>query len=695
MPAAQGSLLGSLYWRITGDDRPFRSSIERTETRARSASRAVQQSFNQIGMSFQRVGRQLTTFVTLPLAGIGALAIKNAADFEQQQVAFETFLGSAERARDLLGQIEAFSARTPFQFPGLVDAATQLLGVGVAAEDVTGILRNLGNASRGQAQIMDRLVDAFSKLRARGRASMEEINRFTEAGVPLIRALADRFEITNEELFKFVEQGKVGFTDVAAALEDLTTEGGQFAGLIEDQAETLSGMLSTLRDNIGLLLKDFGEEFIPLLKDAAGWLTELVQDFRNLSSGTRRTIAVVVGLTAAIGPLTIALGTMSKLIAANPYLALAGAIAGIVIQVAAWVKVQRELRDETKQLLGELERTTSVIDEQALALARASQERASRQQYQISRTIVALQQEREGIQKEIEVRKEAQYTTIASLAILRQLETQEEKLTKQIEQKRVELKAEQKIYEEAIRIIAEYNRQQKEGADAAGERGEAEGDAADITIEANEEADRRARQIWERHASVRRQILDREIQDIRDARDKEAEIEREAAEKRLATIQSVYDLAAPIVESLGYAITQSSETWEVFKNAAKSAIAGVLEMLARLWATEAAAMLVPGLTFNPAGAIGLFAQSAAALVAAGVVRSLREGGSFVAHGTQLIAVGDNTSRREQITATPLAPGQQGGEMIHVTVRLDGAVLADSVTRLSRSRRVLIDARSVV
>ena len=130
---------------------------------------------------------------------------------------------------------------------------------------------------------MTRLVDAFSKLRARGRASMEEINRFVEAGVPLIASLADHFEVTNEEVFKLVETGKVGFADVNAALEALTTGEGQFAGLIEKQGDSGRG---------AYVLTDLGRSTDRVLWELSRFGGRLDRDPEPRPPGNLRTIAL-------------------------------------------------------------------------------------------------------------------------------------------------------------------------------------------------------------------------------------------------------------------------------------------------------------------------------------------------------------------------------------------------------------------
>lgn len=192
------------------------------------------------------IGLQVVQF----FYNIGKSALKGAADLEKNKIAFETMLGSASRATTMMNDIQKMAAATPFETPGLVNAAKQLIAFGVAQKDVISTMTRLGDASMGNQEIFDRLSLAYGKTAAKGRASMEEINMFIEAGVPLTAQLAKNMGVTTSELSKMIEQGKVGFSKVDQALTSLTTGTGQFAGMMEKQSKSLGGLFSTLADNI-------------------------------------------------------------------------------------------------------------------------------------------------------------------------------------------------------------------------------------------------------------------------------------------------------------------------------------------------------------------------------------------------------------------------------------------------------------
>jgi len=176
--------------------------------------------------SARKVGSTMTRYFTLPIAAAAAASVKFAMDIEQQQMAFSVLLGDVERGAKLFEQLKQFSASTPLQLNDIVRGSQSLMAFGTEAENVEETMRMLGDVAMGNATKLDSLVRAYGKLQAKGRASLEEINMFTENGVPLMAALAKQLEVSNEELFKMVSEGQIGFPEVQKALVSLTSEGG-------------------------------------------------------------------------------------------------------------------------------------------------------------------------------------------------------------------------------------------------------------------------------------------------------------------------------------------------------------------------------------------------------------------------------------------------------------------------------------
>lgn len=265
--------------------------------------------------------------------GVVSRAVGIAAAYEQTSVAFEVLIGSAEGAQKLLGQLTNFAATTPFQMPGIEASARQLLAFGFGADDVVPILRNLGDIAAGTGADLTDLTQIYGRLRLSGRASMEDINRLGDKGIPILSALAAQLGVSASEVRAMVSAGKIGFPEVSQALAGMTTNGGMFEDMMARQSTTILGLTSTLQDNLGITLRGVGQEFIEafsvddVLSRAINWVGAASGSVVSLSGEVFRFIA---GPAAALtGWLDSTQGVM------DTAFSIAGATVGQIGNIAA------------------------------------------------------------------------------------------------------------------------------------------------------------------------------------------------------------------------------------------------------------------------------------------------------------------------------------------------------------------------
>lgn len=196
--------------------------------------------------------------------GVGATVkgVGLAAQFEQTTVAFEVLTGSAKAAQDLLQSLTNFAATTPFQMPGIEASARQLLAFQFGADEIVPVLRNLGDIAAGTGAQLTDLVQIYGRMRLAGKASMENINRISDRGIPILTALADQLGVSALEVRQMVSAGKIGFPEVSKALADMTNNGGMFEGMMSRQSTTVLGLVSTLQDNLAITLRGVGQQFL-------------------------------------------------------------------------------------------------------------------------------------------------------------------------------------------------------------------------------------------------------------------------------------------------------------------------------------------------------------------------------------------------------------------------------------------------
>jgi len=244
---------------------------------------------SQLKKSEDRVKKFKTGLKTVGLAvgasiiAIGTAAVKAAADMEMLTTQFEVMLGSAEAANSLMEELKTFSAATPFALNDLAKGTQNLLAFGVPLEDVMETMRMLGDAAGGNNEKLNGLVLAFGKVQTKGKVSMEEINMIAERGVPIIGTLVEQLGVTEQQFFKLVSAGKIGREEIKNAFKTMTSEGGIFFQGMQKQSQTFTGMLSTMKDNITLVLAEIGGELLPVMKI-------VLQSITNLFRGSLGTI---------------------------------------------------------------------------------------------------------------------------------------------------------------------------------------------------------------------------------------------------------------------------------------------------------------------------------------------------------------------------------------------------------------------
>lgn len=309
----------------------------------------AQESLRSAGETLTNVGGKLTAGVSLPILGVGAAALKAAADNEQLQVAFTTMLGSADKAKTLMKDLATFAAETPFESGEIQEAAKMLLAYGSDAGKVTEEMRQLGDIAAGVGVPLKDLAYLYGTSRVQGRLFTADINQFTSRGVPIIEALAKTMGVAQNEIRGMVEAGEVGFPELQAALAYLTDEGGKFNGLMEAQSTTLSGLFSTLKDNVSLAMIDIGNAIAQAfdLKGNAAQAITFVERIRNAISDLAKTNpqllrmgVIVAAVAAAIGPALLGLGMFLKAAAAlTPVLSVLGSALAFLVSPLGLVVV--------------------------------------------------------------------------------------------------------------------------------------------------------------------------------------------------------------------------------------------------------------------------------------------------------------------------------------------------------------------
>lgn len=333
------------------------NKMEELSGKTSNADRQMKE-LDKSGLSLQKtIGKLATAFTIKELV---SNITKVRGEFQQLEVAFETMLGSAEKARTLMSQLTQTAATTPFGLEDVAQGAKQLLAYGFEAEKVNETLIRLGEIAAGLSVPLNDLVYLYGTTMAQGRLYTQDLNQFTGRGIPMIGELAKQFGVAESKVKELVEAGKVGFPEVQKVIEGLTDEGGKFGGLMEAQSKTITGQISNIEDAISMMLNEIGQQNEGIINTTLSGVSHVIENYERFGRillGLVATYGVyktaIMTVTAAKGWATAAEALhynwlllvekaqkmLNATMLANPYVLVATLIAGVV---AAMVSMKTE-----------------------------------------------------------------------------------------------------------------------------------------------------------------------------------------------------------------------------------------------------------------------------------------------------------------------------------------------------------------
>lgn len=287
--------MASIKFDITGDNSSVLKAFRGVQDGVSQTARVVEQQ----GQSIENVFNRIKSVASVAFAGFTAKEIISTlgtvrGEFQQFEIAFETMLGSGQKAKGMISDIANLAATTPFDMKGVVNGAKQLLAYGFAANEITDTMRRLGDVSAGLGLNLQDLTWLYGTTMVQGRLFTRDLMQFTGRGIPLTEELAKQFGVTKDKVSELVTAGKVGFPEVKKAIESLTNEGGKFGGLMEKQSHSITGQISNIQDSIEMAINDLGTQTEGLMNDALDITSKVIDHWKEIGE-------VILAAASAIG----------------------------------------------------------------------------------------------------------------------------------------------------------------------------------------------------------------------------------------------------------------------------------------------------------------------------------------------------------------------------------------------------------
>lgn len=211
--------------------------------------------------------------------------VRIAADIEQAKIAFEVMAGSAEKGRQILGQVRDFAASTPITFEAAQKSAKTLMQFGVESDKVASTLRMLGDIAAGDSNRLEGLALAFGQVAAAGRLTGQETLQMVNQGFNPLKQMAEdmakQFGGLADDYFPNLklqmEQGQIDFEVFALSIEAATSAGGRFAGMSDRMGETFSGATNQMYGAMQAFADAMGEGLLPRMAEFVHSITKIIE----------------------------------------------------------------------------------------------------------------------------------------------------------------------------------------------------------------------------------------------------------------------------------------------------------------------------------------------------------------------------------------------------------------------------------
>lgn len=232
-------------------------------------------------------------------------------ELENQKIAMASILQDEGKATTIFNQIKKLAVASPFGVMDLNQYAKQLSAYSISYNELYDTMKRLADISAGVGVDMGRIILAYGQIKAAKFLKGTELRQLTEANIPMVDKLAERFSklegriVSAGEVLDMISKKKVTFEDVKDVLWELTDDGGMFNNMQEVLSESVKSKWKNLADAIDIMLGDIAESMGSTLKWTAESLTTLAQNWKEI-------VPFITAATAAFGTYRVAVYAGSR-----------------------------------------------------------------------------------------------------------------------------------------------------------------------------------------------------------------------------------------------------------------------------------------------------------------------------------------------------------------------------------------------
>ena len=368
------SKLASLKVKITANGAQATKELKSVEKKAKDVAK-----------SMKKIGSALTKYVTGPLVALAAVSVKTA-DTQMQAEAklLNALKGREDVQKRLIAQAAELQGRSLFGDEEIINQQAVLAAMGRTEQQINDIIEASAQLSAATGMSLDSAVKNLAKTYGGLAGELGE-------SIPALRELTKE-QLMNGDAVKLIKE--------------------QYQGFAESAAQAGAGSLVQFKNQLGDLSEQIGMILLPFVKSLVNALSKLVGWLQNLSPAAQKTIVVIAGIAAVVGPLIISLGLMAQgwaaIVAMAPaisaaFTAMTGPIGAVIATVSTLIVMLSNaltLRDRL-QREQQQNRTADQAERRAIIVSNANKEAAAMTDKQLERAIADTTKEWADLKKAI------------------------------------------------------------------------------------------------------------------------------------------------------------------------------------------------------------------------------------------------------------------------------------------------------
>lgn len=247
----------------------------------------VEKDMGRLEKKLTSVGKSLSMKLTAPLMALGAVSLNNADVQQQAEARLLTALkGRSDVQQRLLTQASELQSRSILGDEVIIGQQAYLASLGMTEAQIGKVIETAAQLSAATGMTLEsavkNLAKTFGGLTGELGESIPKLKEFTTE------------QLKNGEAVDFILENYKGFAETAAK-----------EGL---------GAVKQLKNAWGDFLEQIGSTMLPAVNNLAQALSRAVGVLQSMSPLSQKLIIAIGGIAAAIGPLSLAIGGVIKML---------------------------------------------------------------------------------------------------------------------------------------------------------------------------------------------------------------------------------------------------------------------------------------------------------------------------------------------------------------------------------------------